>query len=111
MKDSNPRKMDSNPSYRMKLKTEDHAKEFDSLSYGFESSLGAQFKFCKGDSNPRVTNSNPPFCKCIKYLIRTAAHFKFQNNSPLQRVINAPNGQGIYTLKKIKRHLSKYFKS
>ena len=52
MKDSNPRKMDSNLIYNKKLKAEDQAEGFESSSYGFESLLGAQFKFCKGDSNP-----------------------------------------------------------
>ena len=39
---------------------EDRAEGFKSSSYGFESLFGAQFTFCKRDSNSRVTNSNPP---------------------------------------------------
>ena len=43
MKDLNPRKMDSNPIYKMKMKIE----EFKSSSYGFESSLAHNSNFAK----------------------------------------------------------------
>ena len=57
--------MDSNPIYKMKLKAEDRAEIFESSNYGFESPFGAQFKFCKGDSNPKVTDSNPPYVDAL----------------------------------------------
>ena len=41
MKDSNPRKMDLNPIYRLKLKAGDQVEGFESLSYGFVSPFGA----------------------------------------------------------------------
>ena len=47
MKDSNSRKMDSNPIYRMKLKVEDQAEGFKSLSYGLESLLALNSNFAK----------------------------------------------------------------
>ena len=88
LEDLNPRKKDSNPIYKMKLK----AKGFKSSSYGFESLLGTQFKFCKGDSNLRNMDLNPSFCKSIKCLIRTAIYFKIQKISLSQWLVNALNG-------------------
>ena len=42
--------MDSNLLSKMKLKDESQTEGFESLSYGFESLIGAKFKFYKGDS-------------------------------------------------------------
>ena len=52
MKDSNPRKKDSNPIYRIKLKVEDQVKRFESLIYRFKSPFRAQFNLYKEDLNP-----------------------------------------------------------
>ena len=51
--------MDSNLLFKMMLKVEGQTKGFKSSSYGFESLLGAKFKFYKGDSNPYTTIQIP----------------------------------------------------
>ena len=85
--DSNPLNSDSNPwswsyeeqvkaiwifelqiritSPEMKLKADGQTKEFESSSYGFESFIGAKFKFYEGDLNLLHNDSNPPFVESL----------------------------------------------